>query len=36
MEKNPTVKRIAAQVKRSSGGTKRLYMVVNGVVTLIA
>ena len=33
METNPTVKRVAAQVTRVSGGTKRLYMVANGVVT---
>lgn len=32
----PSVRRIAAQVKRLSGGTKRLYMVVNGVVTHIS
>jgi hypothetical protein len=32
---NPTVQRKAAQVTRLSGGTRRLYTVVNGVVTLV-
>jgi len=30
------VQRVAAQVSRQSSGTKRVYTVVNGVVTLVS